>query len=59
MAVRDFADGVNFENLSQQSQPTSVLSNLIQPKKGVTALYQKQAGEYANVGNYTKIHVAA
>ena len=48
MAVRDFADGVNFENLSQQSQPTSV-----------TALYQKQAGECANVGNYTKIHVAA
>lgn len=81
MTVRDFADGVNFENLSQQeqqSQPTSVLSNLIQPKKSVdlkkatakasiankfigfgapnssTALYQKQAGEYANVGNYTK-----
>ena len=58
-AVRDFADGVNFENLSQQSQPTSVLSNLIQPKKGVTALYQKQAGEYANVDDYAKIHVAA
>lgn len=81
MTVRDFADGVNFENLSQQeqqSQPTSVLSNLIQPKKNVdlkkatakasiankfigfgapnssTELYQKQAGEYANVGNYTK-----
>jgi hypothetical protein len=48
MTVRDFADGVNFENLSQQSQPTSV-----------TALYQKQAGEYANVGDYTKIHVVA
>ena len=81
MTVRDFADGVNFENLSQQSQQsqsTSVLSNLIQPKKGVdlkkatakasiankfigfgapnssTALYQQQAGEYANVGDYTK-----
>jgi hypothetical protein len=51
--------GLSGLGVNSQSQPTSVLSNLIQPKKGVTALYQKQAGEYANVGNYTKIHVAA
>ena len=70
--------GLSGLGVNSQSQPTSVLSNLIQPKKGVdlkkatakasiankfigfgapnssTELYQKQAGEYANVGNYTK-----
>ena len=70
--------GLSGLGVNSQSQPTSVLSNLIQPKKGVdlkkatakasiankfigfgapnssTALYQQQAGEYANVGNYTK-----